>query len=649
MDIYIGKSGLILGPYNPDEIQKRLDEDQLDGTELAWHEGLDGWVNLWECLKGLRALDEETLSQVNKIRDLIADGHEDTAWQLVQSLNNPKIYEGLMEGCYVNEGSIRGLEGPEYLREKGEFYIKLLVNLPSEALIIEPELLEPVNDAMWGGLNLDGYQISDVSALEGLDSSSLNVHILSLNYNQISDVSALANLDLEELYLNYNQISDVSALARLTQLTRLALSNNQISDMSALKELTQLRILELDDNQISDVSPLKELTQLEELYLKFNHGDPPLSKDQIEELQEALPECNIYYDIMEVNGIKEMITSGNPDEAWKLIQSLDDPSEVYEELLRDFPLGDDLGDTPELFKGNLELFLKLLTTLPEESRVNAKIRPLTELSLEQDNITDEVLAKLGPLLEKLPDLKSLSLDSNQITDLTPLAGLTQLTELILGNWGYYFWGGGRGGPNQITDLTPLKGLTNLEILVVEENPIDDLSPLTCLPKLKYLQITGISACDFDSLVKIQSLEEIDLTGSIPKGSEKELLRLRLSLPNCEFEHESWGLDDSDFVGELDPDLEQALAGNQLTNISLLAGLTRQTCLDLSDNLITDISPLAGLTQLTTLNLNNNQISDVSPLKALTQLKELKLDGNADLTKEQIEELQQALPKCEIEY
>ena len=137
-----------------------------------------------------------------------------------------------------------------------------------------------------------------------------------------------------------------------------------------------------------------------------------------------------------------------------------------------------------------------------------------------------------------------------------------------------------------------------------ENPIDDLSPLTCLPKLKNLQITGISACDFDSLVKIQSLEKIDLNGSIPEGSEKELVRLRLSLPNCEFEHESGDSNYFDFNGELDPDFEQALSGNQLTNISLLAGLTRQTCLDLSDNLITDISPLAGLMQLTTLNLNN---------------------------------------------
>ena len=35
------------------------------------------------------------------------------------------------------------------------------------------------------------------------------------------------------------------------------------------------------------------------------------------------------------------------------------------------------------------------------------------------------------------------------------------------------------------------------------------------------------------------------------------------------------------------------------------------------------------------------------LEKLTQLKQLNLENNLDLTKAQIEELQKALPKCEI--
>ena len=38
---------------------------------------------------------------------------------------------------------------------------------------------------------------------------------------------------------------------------------------------------------------------------------------------------------------------------------------------------------------------------------------------------------------------------------------------------------------------------------------------------------------------------------------------------------------------------------------------------------------------------------VKGLEKLTQLKQLNLENNLDLTKAQIEELQKALPKCEI--
>ena len=75
------------------------------------------------------------------------------------------------------------------------------------------------------------------------------------------------------------------------QLTHLDLSSNQISDVSALKELTQLTELQLSNNQISDVSPLKELTQLTRLTLGVNQ----ISDSDKEDLDEALPDCNIRY------------------------------------------------------------------------------------------------------------------------------------------------------------------------------------------------------------------------------------------------------------------------------------------------------------------------------------------------------------------
>ena len=68
--------------------------------------------------------------------------------------------------------------------------------------------------------------------------------------------------------------------------------------------------------------------------------------------------------------------------------------------------------------------------------------------------------------------------------------------------------------------------------------------------------------------------------------------------------------------------ELHLGGNQISDISPLAGLTQLWNLALYRNQIRDISPLAGLTQLSTLHLAENQISDISPLAGLTQLRDL---------------------------
>jgi Leucine-rich repeat (LRR) protein len=63
--------------------------------------------------------------------------------------------------------------------------------------------------------------------------------------------------------------------------------------VTPLKDLSQLQLLYLDANKLTGLTPLKDLTQLTELRLSDN---PSLSKVQIDELQKALPKCNILHD-----------------------------------------------------------------------------------------------------------------------------------------------------------------------------------------------------------------------------------------------------------------------------------------------------------------------------------------------------------------
>ena len=67
--------------------------------------------------------------------------------------------------------------------------------------------------------------------------------------------------------------------------------------------------------------------------------------------------------------------------------------------------------------------------------------------------------------------------------------------------------------------------------------------------------------------------------------------------------------------------------NEVSNVSLLSGLTQLTSLDLGGNNVSDISPLAGLTNLKSLFLGGNSVSDISTLADLTKLTQLELGGN----------------------
>ena len=153
-----------------------------------------------------------------------------------------------------------------------------------------------------------------------------------------------------------------------------------------------------------------------------------------------------------------------------------------------------------------------------------------------------------------------------IRDISPLAGLTQLTNL--GLWG-----------NQISDISPLARLNKLWSVSLGSNQISDISPLANLVSLRQLLLASNTITDVRPLAKLIYLFNLDLSR------------------------------------------------NQISDIRPLATLERLQTLVLRDNKISDISPLAELTQLTHLYLNNNQIKDVTPLENLVNLRELRLTGN----------------------
>ena len=207
---------------------------------------------------------------------------------------------------------------------------------------------------------------------------------------------------------------------------------------------------------------------------------------------------------------------------------------------------------------------------------------LTDLRLYDNQISD-----LSPLAS-LTGLTVLWLQNNQISDLSPLASLTRLTKLFLSE-------------NQITDISPLASLTGLTDLFLDRNQIADLSPLATLTELIELILRGNQISNLSPLAALTGLAILWLD----ENQIADLSPLAL-LTGLEI---------------------LSLSSNHISDLSPLAALTGLTSLDLSYNQIADLSPLATLTRLTLLYLESNQIADLSPLAPLTGLTQLVLRKN----------------------
>lgn len=160
-------------------------------------------------------------------------------------------------------------------------------------------------------LVLSNNRISDISCLAGLTS----LKALDLYNNQIEDISALSNMThLQDLNLTQNRILSISPLIDLEEMKTLWLSYNQIVNVYALKNMDDLEEVVLDNNKLVSISGLKDKTHLKKLYLNDNksiESFAPLtgcsslellnvintncSTDDIKMLENALPDCNIFY------------------------------------------------------------------------------------------------------------------------------------------------------------------------------------------------------------------------------------------------------------------------------------------------------------------------------------------------------------------
>ncbi len=195
---------------------------------------------------------------------------------------------------------------------------------------------------------------------------------------------------------------------------------------------------------------------------------------------------------------------------------------------------------------------------------------------------------LGPItslqgLQNCTNLVNLYLESNNITDLTPLEPLSVTGNLIFLDVDYN---------NTLSDLSPLSGIKSLQGLEIRSGTAEgdvffpgaltNLGPVSTLTNLTELEFSAQPVTSLAPLAPLSNLQSLYMYG------------------------DGGTLENGGFVGGV-------TVLNKLTNLQLL---------DAGNRGITDISSTTALTQLQTADLSSNPISNISPISGWTSAQDV---------------------------
>ena len=106
-------------------------------------------------------------------------------------------------------------------------------------------------------------------------------------------------------------------------------------------------------------------------------------------------------------------------------------------------------------------------------------------------------------LQFATNLSSIRIDGSKVSDLSPIAGLTQLKKIDIDF---------TDPPSIIHDAKQLSRLVNLTFLAL--HGVEDLTPLAGLPKLEQLFVSHSNIRDLSPLAGLINLELIQMSGAL---------------------------------------------------------------------------------------------------------------------------------------
>lgn len=216
--------------------------------------------------------------------------------------------------------------------------------------------------------------------------------------------------------------------------------------------------------------------------------------------------------------------------------------------------------------------------------------PLTAEDVKNVAILEGAKAGIKSLagLEHCVSVRLVNFDSNEISDISPLAELKLLQSVNLAN-------------NQVSNLKPLAGLTSIQYLQLENNRVKNLAPLQNLTAMRSLYLSGNKITGVGKLKGMKKLWSLYLGGN-PLKNAAAIGQLEfvdtLDLSHC-------GLESISFLKPLKRLRRVSLAGNKLSDLSVLVAMGKADerhnfsflHLDVSDNPLSSEKAVKQLKQL----------------------------------------------------
>lgn len=231
---------------------------------------------------------------------------------------------------------------------------------------------------------------------------------------------------------------------------------------------------------------------------------------------------------------------------------------------------------------------------------------LTNLDLSNNELTNRSLSVIG----QLSTLKTLNLFNNDITSTYFLKDLGSLVSLTLDG-------------NQIEDISGLGRLTNLQSLYLADNRVSDISELQYLAALTVLNLDYNKIKTVDALGNLLNLQQLYLDHNevVDVSPLKTLSQLEFLEIN---ENRIKDISVLSFMPSLKSLIVQS---NELSGNIKLDGLDKLEYLDISNNQITSLDDLAILPSLQHLLAANNEISSIDGMEDLPSLETFDLANN----------------------